>query len=67
MTLRFEIDREADGRWIAEVVDLPGCVVYGPNEASAIADAKALARRVIAERLEYGEPAPEPIFSVKAA
>jgi predicted RNase H-like HicB family nuclease len=67
MALSIEIGREADGRWIAEVVDLPGCMVYGPDQVSAIANVEALARRVIAERREHGEPAPEPIFSIKAA
>ncbi|MGA2410286.1 MAG: type II toxin-antitoxin system HicB family antitoxin [Candidatus Binataceae bacterium] len=67
MALCIEIDREADGRWIAEVADLPGCMVYGPDEVSAIADVKALARRIIAERREYGEPAPDPVFSIKTA
>jgi predicted RNase H-like HicB family nuclease len=67
MPLTIETDREDDGRWFAEVVDLPGCMVYGPDEASAVADVKELARCVIAERHEYGEFAPEPIFSVKSA
>jgi predicted RNase H-like HicB family nuclease len=67
VALNIEIDREDDGRWIAEVVDLPGCMVYGPDEVTAIANVKALARRVIAERRENGEPAPEPTFFVKAA
>jgi predicted RNase H-like HicB family nuclease len=64
MPLRIEIDREADGRWIADVVDLPGVMVYGMNKAAAIGKAKTLARRVIAERREHGEPAPEPIFQI---
>jgi predicted RNase H-like HicB family nuclease len=68
MALMIEVDRETDGRWIAEVVDLPGCIAYGSDEADAIANVKALALRIIAERREHGEPVPEAIFStVKAA
>ena len=58
MKLRIELDREADGRWIAEVPELPGVLVYGDTEKSAIAAAKVLAFRVIADRLEHGEPLP---------
>jgi predicted RNase H-like HicB family nuclease len=61
--LVIEIDREADGRWIAEVPDLPGCIVYGADQMDAIQKVKALALRVLAERRERGEPAPEPVFS----
>jgi predicted RNase H-like HicB family nuclease len=65
-TLAIEIDREEDGRWFAEVPDLPGVIVYGPGREEAIAKVKALALRVIAERLEYGEPVVDldPIFPV---
>jgi predicted RNase H-like HicB family nuclease len=66
MSLHIEIDREDGGRWIADVIDLPGVMVYGESKAAAVERAKALARRVIAERREHGEPAPEPIFSVDA-
>lgn len=62
MALRIEIDREVDGRWIAEVVDLPGVIVYGVTRASAITGAKQLARLIIADRKQHGEAAPEPIF-----
>jgi len=62
MALRIETDREVDGRWIAEVVDLPGVMVYGPDRESAIQGAKKLATLVIENRREHGEPAPEPIF-----
>jgi predicted RNase H-like HicB family nuclease len=55
----IEIDRENDGRWIAEVPDLPGVLVYSTTRAAAIAKAKALALRVIADRLEQGEEIPE--------
>jgi predicted RNase H-like HicB family nuclease len=63
MALRIETEREVDGRWIAEVVDLPGVMVYGEDRETAIAAVKDLAKRVIEDRLEHGESAPEPIFS----
>ncbi len=66
MVLRIEMDQEDDGRWIAEVPDLPGVIVYGATREQAIAKVKALALRVIAERIEYGEPVIdlEPIFPI---
>jgi len=54
--LRIESEREEDGRWIAEVPALPGVMTYGATEAQAQAKVKALALRVIADRLENGEP-----------
>jgi predicted RNase H-like HicB family nuclease len=54
-TLTVELDREADGRWIAEVVELPGVMVYGASREEALGKAKALALQVLAERLERGE------------
>ena len=57
MNPRIEIDREADGRWIADVPDLPGVMVYGDSEADAIAKVTALAERVIADRAAHGEAA----------
>lgn len=57
--LRVEIEQEEDGRWIAEVVDLPGVMAYSDTRQDAVAKVEALALRVIADRLEHGEPAPE--------
>jgi predicted RNase H-like HicB family nuclease len=54
-----EIEREDDGRWIGEVVDLPGVLAYGSNREEAVAKAKALAFRVLADRIEHGEDIPE--------
>ncbi|HUT02593.1 MAG TPA: type II toxin-antitoxin system HicB family antitoxin [bacterium] len=54
-----EIDREDDGRWIAEIPDLPGVMQYGQTRDEAIAKAKALALRVFADRLEHGEQVPQ--------
>jgi len=57
--MRIEIEREEDGRWIAEVVDLPGVMAYGKTREEALAKVQALALRVIADRLEHGEHVPE--------
>jgi len=61
MAMRFqvEVDREEDGRWIAEVRELPGVLAYGASQLEAQAKVKALALRVVAEQLEHGETAPE--------
>jgi predicted RNase H-like HicB family nuclease len=62
--LKIESEREKDGRWIAEVPALPGVLTYGETEAQARAKVKALALRVIADRLENGEPLPQEIAAV---
>ena len=54
----IEIEREKDGRWIAEVPDLPGVLAYGKTRKQAVSKAKALALRVMADRLEHGEKIP---------
>jgi predicted RNase H-like HicB family nuclease len=59
MNLKVETEIESDGRWIAEVPDLPGVLAYGLTRERAIAQAEALALRVIAERLENGEDVPD--------
>jgi len=55
MNYRLEIEQEADGRWLAEVVDLAGVMAYGDSAEQAMAKAEALALRVLADRLEHGE------------
>ncbi len=55
MTFTIEIEPEQDGRWIAEVIELPGVMAYGPTPEEAKAKVQALALRVLAERLEHGE------------
>jgi len=57
--MRIEIDRENDGRWIAEVSDLEGVMAYGESREQAVAKAESLALRVIADRLDHGESIPE--------
>jgi predicted RNase H-like HicB family nuclease len=59
MQFTIEIDREEDGRWIAEVPDLSGVLTYGKTREEAVAKVQALALRVLAERLEHSEAAPE--------
>ncbi len=59
MVFRVEIEREEDGRWIAEILELPGAMAYGPTRDEAIARAKALALRAVAEQLEHGEAGPD--------
>ena len=58
MKFRVEIEQEEDGRWIAEVVDLPGVLAYGSTSEEAQAKVQAFALRVIADRLEHGEAGP---------
>lgn len=57
--LQLQTDREKDGRWIAEVVELPGVLAYGASRDEAIERAKALSLQVMADRLEHGESIPE--------
>jgi predicted RNase H-like HicB family nuclease len=66
--MKIEIYREEDGRWIAEVPDLPGVLAYGKNRQDAIIKIQALALRVIADRLDHGEAVPEldELFAVTA-
>jgi predicted RNase H-like HicB family nuclease len=66
--MKIEIEREDDGRWIAEVPDLSGVMVYGATRQEAIARAQALALRVIADRIDHGETIPEldDLFAVPA-
>ena len=55
MNYMLECELEDDGRWLAEVLELPGVLAYGASKEEALAKAEALALRVIAERLEHGE------------
>jgi len=55
VTFTIELEREADGRWMAEVPTLPGVLCYGQDRDEAVAKVQALALRVIAERLEHRE------------
>ena len=59
MPLTIETDVEDDGRWIAEVIEIPGALAYGPTCETAIANARGLAFRVLANQIEHGEPVPD--------
>ncbi|MDQ2974949.1 MAG: type II toxin-antitoxin system HicB family antitoxin [Acidobacteriota bacterium] len=59
MTFTVEYEREEDGRWLAEVIELPGVLAYGETSDEAIARAQALALRVVADRLEHSEGPPD--------
>ena len=61
MNFTIEQEQEADGRWLAEVPELPGVLAYGATSLEAMSKAEVLALRVIAERLEHGESRPLPI------
>lgn len=64
--MRVEIEQETDGRWLAEVPALAGVMAYGDTPAEARAHVVALALRVMAERIDHGEPLPdevEPLFA----
>jgi predicted RNase H-like HicB family nuclease len=58
MVLSIELDREEDGRWIAEALELPGVMCYGATREEAISKAEKLAIEVIADRIEHGELPP---------
>ena len=59
MNFIVEVEQENDGRWIAEVLELPGVLAYGEIPFEVRAKVQALALRVVAERLEHGEIAPD--------
>jgi predicted RNase H-like HicB family nuclease len=67
MDLRIELEQESDGRWIAEVPELPGVLVYGTTRDEATLKAQALALRVLADRLDHSETKPQPIRILLAA
>jgi predicted RNase H-like HicB family nuclease len=68
MNFTIEHEREEDGRWLAEVPELPGVLAYGATAKEAMAKAEALALRVLAERLEHNEAGPQSIsIAVPAA
>ena len=61
MNFTLEHEREEDGRWLAEVPELPGVLAYGKTRDEAMAKAQVLALRVLADRLEHNETGPQPI------
>ncbi len=68
MNFQMECEQEIDGRWVAEVPQLPGVLAYGSTSDEALSRAEILALRVIAEQLEHGEAKPQSLsISVPAA
>jgi predicted RNase H-like HicB family nuclease len=61
MHFKIEIEREDDGRWIAEVPELPGVMTHGKSRNEAMAYVQALALRVLTDRLDHAEAAPDPL------
>jgi len=59
MALTIELEQEEDGRWLAEVPELPGVLVYGNTRQHALDKVQALSLRVLADRIEHGEPVPD--------
>jgi predicted RNase H-like HicB family nuclease len=59
ITFKVEVEQEEDGRWLAEVLELPGVLAYGQDQDAAVSKVQALALRVVAERLEHGEAGPQ--------
>ena len=59
LTFLIEVERETDGRWLAEVLELPGVLAYGGSPEEARARVQTLALRVVADRLEHGEAGPD--------
>ena len=68
MTFTVETEQETDGRWIAEIAQIPGAMAYGATRDEAIARVEALGLRVLAEQIEQGETSPEieKVFTVAA-
>lgn len=69
MHFTIDIEQEIDGRWMAEVLELPGVLAYGNTRQAALAHVQALALRTLAERLDHGEAIPtwNPIVFAAAA
>jgi predicted RNase H-like HicB family nuclease len=59
MNLTVEVEREDDGRWIGEVLELPGVLAFGDSREDVMGKVQALSLRVLADRLEHGEEVPE--------
>ena len=58
MSYPIEIEQEADGRWLAEIPELPGTLAYGATPDEAVLNVQTLGLRVLADRIEHGEPVP---------
>ena len=61
MTFTIEYEQEEDGRWLAEILEIPGALAYGQTQQEAVARVQALALRVLADQLEQEEAVPSPL------
>ncbi len=59
MTFTIEYEQEEDGRWLAEVKEMPGVIAYGEDPDEAVAHAQVLALKAVIQRIEHGESMPE--------
>ncbi|MGA2939553.1 MAG: type II toxin-antitoxin system HicB family antitoxin [Syntrophobacteraceae bacterium] len=59
MTFSIEYEQEDDGRWLAEILELPGALAYGRTVQEAVSKVQALALRIIADKIEHGEVPPD--------
>ena len=68
MCFTIEVEQEEDRRWLAEIPQIPGVLAYGSTREEVIVRVQALALRVLADRLEHGEPVPAlaEVFAVVA-
>ena len=66
MPFQIEMDREIDGRWFADIPQLPGTLAYGDTAEEAVANVQALGLRVLADRIEHGEEVPEGVMDLFA-
>jgi predicted RNase H-like HicB family nuclease len=66
MPLPIEVEREDDGRWLAEIPALPGVLAYGATQDEAVARVQALGLRVLADRVEHGEQVPDGVAGLFA-
>lgn len=66
MSLPIEVEQEDDGRWLAEIPDIPGVLAYGTTRDEATASARVLALRVLADRVEHGEEVPPSVADLFA-
>jgi predicted RNase H-like HicB family nuclease len=64
MQFTIETEQEEDGRWIAEVPEIPGAMVYGDSREQALRRVQALALRVLSERIEFGEAEPSGLLQL---
>jgi predicted RNase H-like HicB family nuclease len=67
MQFDIQYEQEEDGRWLAEVMELPGVLAYGRTSDEAVAKVQALALRVLADRLDHGESLPSRLMSISFA